>query len=182
MASQVKFDGGKMTAAFLDIRASLQAAAERGMQKAMAQAEKDAQGTAHWREANTYTLDYPSGEWTWTVTGLARSSITAYVVPNKRLKHFPDYFTTSYWNGMPKVHPHRFDDSLTSSPGPDPDRVIGIITMNVAYAPYLQDYEQEIGVQPIVVEVLEMNWTPVYVPVIRGVMQVEMARIAAKYT
>jgi len=180
--STITYDAAKVSAAFADIALAIDIAAYEGMDAAMKTAEKDAQETAAWREEGHYTVDYPSGEWSWQVTGLARSSITAYVVPNKKLTHFPDYWTTSHWNGIALQHPHKYDDSLTSSPSADPDKAIGIITMNVAYAPYLQDYEKSIANVPITVEVLEMNWVPVYIPIINGVMQRSMARVAAKYT
>ncbi len=180
--SSIKFNRGLLRRAVEDFRTAIEKSAEVGMDRAMKMAQHDAAGTAHWREANTYTQEYPSGEWTWTVTGMARSSITAYVVPGRGLRHFPDYWTTSYRNGMPLQHKHSFDDSIASTPTPQEGKVIGIITMNVAYAPYLQDYERSIGVQPITVEVLAMNWVPVYVPLIQGVMHAEMARVAKRYT
>lgn len=176
------FNAGALREAVVALMDGVEIAAEGAMSRVMRQAEADARSTAHWRDANTYTVKYPSGEWTWTVTGLARASIHGYVVPNKRLKHFPDFWTTSYWNGNPRLHPHTFDDSITSSVPEVAGKISGVLTMNIAYAPHLQEYESREFGWPVTIETLDMNWAPVYAPMAGGEMQRRLVAFAAQYT
>lgn len=179
MPSSFTFNEGAFLGALSRLRDGIEEAAREGMEEVMSRAEMDAQAIARWREEGTYSKSYPSGDWTWTVTDMARSSITAYVVPNKRLKRLPTFETISTWNGIPLRHEHRTDDSVTGNHSASANVVVGVVTMNVAYAPYLQEHEMELASYPVTVEVLEMNWSRVYVPtVLRPIMERVMARFS----
>jgi hypothetical protein len=184
MSFKFKFNAGPFSAAMKDLGLGIEYAAHKGMEEVVSVAEMDAQAIQHWQEEGQYEVAYPSGTtWTWTVTDMARSSITGYVVPNKRLKNLPSFDTTSYRNGQALRHPHGADDNVTQDHQPQPHTVIGIVTMNVAYAPYLQAYELGGGELPVTVEVFEQNWSRVYVPsILRPAIERYMQRIVAKYT
>jgi hypothetical protein len=183
MPSSFKFNRSAFQLAMGDLRMGVIEAATEAMEQAVAKAAKDAQTIKAWRDEGWHEQDYPSGHWRWEVTGMAKSSIQGYVVPNKTLQQQPTYGTVSYWNGMPKQKIHSTNDSVTGSYSEERDRVIGIVTMNVAYAAYLQDWEMTRSQYPVTVEVFEMNWSSVYVPrVIRPVMERVLGRIARKYT
>ncbi len=183
MPSTFKFNRNAFLTAMGDLRLGVINAAEEAMEAVVSKAAKDAQDIKKWRDEGWYSEDYASGNWTWEVTGMAAASIQGYVVPNKTLHQQPTYETVSYWNGIPKKKVHATDSSVTGTYNEEQDKVIGIITMNVAYAPYLQEYEMDLAQYPVTVEVLEMNWATVYVPrVIRPIMERVMGRIARKYT
>lgn len=179
-----KFNAGAFSAAMDDLAEGIKEAGREAMEDVVSKAELDAQAIQHWRDEGTYTETYPGGTtWEWTVTDMARTSITGYVVPNKKLKALPNFATTSYRNGQALVHPHKQDNSVTGDHSLIPGQIIGIVTMNAAYAPYLQDYELSLGEQPVVVEVFEQNWSRYYVPsILRPAIERHMQRIAAKYT
>lgn len=183
MASSFKFNATRFQKAMNDFEQGIREAAETAMQKVVKQAATDARAIKQWRDPGEHTQVYPNGdEWTWTVTGMAAASIQGYVVPKKNLAKLPTVWTTSYRNGHPLQHPHYTNDSVTGDYSADDTKVIGIITMNVAYAPYLQDWEMEGGGAPVTVEVLEFNWDRVYVPIVRREMEKHMGRIARRYT
>ena len=184
MSMKFKFNAADFAAAMLDLGIGIRTAGEKGMGEVVAQAEMDAQAIQHWREEGTYNETYPSGtNWEWTVTDMARTSITGYVVPNKRLKSLPSFETTSYRNGQALRHRHQQNNNVTGDHTLVWGQIIGIVTMNVAYAPYLQDYEMGLGELPVVVEVFEQNWSRYYIPsVLRPVIERHMQRVAAKYT
>lgn len=183
MTMSFKFNAGAFSAAMTDLAEGMRDAGRVGMEEVVSQAEMDAQALQHWNEEGQQSGEYGGTEWVWTVTDMARSSIVGYVVPNKKLKSLPNFATTSYRNGQALVHPHHQDNNVTGDHAPLPDRIIGIVTMNVAYAPYLQDYELSLGALPVVVEVFEQNWSRYYVPsILRPAIERHMQRIAAKYT
>ncbi len=183
MAMSFKFNAGEFSAAMVDLAEGMRDAGKEGMEAVVAQAELDAQSIQHWREEGTYNETYPSGtNWVWTVTDMARTSITGYVVPNKKLKSLPNFATTSFRNGQALTHQHKQNDNVTGDHSFIPGQIIGIVTMNVAYAPYLQEYELSLGEQPVVVEVFEQNWSRYYVPsILRPTIERHMQRVAAKY-
>jgi hypothetical protein len=185
MASDIKFNRLALEAAFDDIATQLRLAAEEGMQKVVDRAADDARGIYNWNRPGDQEQEYPNGTvWQWEVTGMAAASIQGYVVPNKRLRGQADRLTTSYKNGAPRQHPHWTDDAVTQDHAPDPDKVIGVVTMNIGYAPYLQEWEQEtFGQPPVTVTVFEAFWSRVYVPtVLRPTIERAMRSVARKYT
>ncbi len=183
MPSSFTFNKDAFSVAIGDLRLGVIVGANEAMEKVVAKAAKDAQSIKQWRDEGWQEEDYPSGHWRWEVTGMAKASIQGYVVPDKSLQQQPTYETVSFWNGIPKQKIHNTDDAVTGTHAQENERVIGVITMNVAYAPYLQEYETTLSQYPVTVEVLEMNWASVYVPrVIQPVMERVMGRIARKYT
>jgi hypothetical protein len=166
MASSLKYYHADIIQAQSALGAGMRRAGRAGMRAVMQQAQEDARAIDHWRSPGRYEEEYPSGLWSWEVTGMARSSIVGYVVPDKRLPQAAAFYTTSYHDGEPLQHPHSTDDDVTGDYREDPDTVTGILTMNVAYAPYLQDYEIRANGEPVVIEVLDANWSSVYVPTI----------------
>lgn len=181
---QFKFNAGQFATAMDALAEGMKAAGREGMEEVVAKAEMDAQGLEHWRQEGQYTETYPNGTtWEWTVTDMARTSITGYVVPNKKLKSLPNFETVSYRNGQALRHLHHADNNVTGDYAPLPGEIIGVVTMNVAYAPYLQAYELSEGELPVTVEVFEQNWARYYVPsILRPTIERYMARIAARYT
>jgi hypothetical protein len=182
MPLTLKFDRSGFAADRRALTKALRRAGEKGMAKVVKQAETDAKAVYSWRRPGTYTVQYPGAEWTWTVTGMAAASITGYVVPNKRLNTLATIVTTSYKNGVPLQHPHFTDNAVTGDVAEEENMVIGVVTMNVAYAPYLQDYEMQGGDSPVVVEVFEMNWERVYIPSLAATIEAEMALAAQQFT
>lgn len=148
------------------------------MRLAMKEAEKDARSLAAWRSPGRYEVDYGrAGTWSWEVTGMAEASITGYVVPDKNLfQGFEE--TTSFHNGRPLRHPHRTDDSVTGNYRDSPDVVKGVVTMNIAYAPYLQAHEELEHGGPVVEEVLRIYWESYYWP---NIIEPELDRVL-RYT
>lgn len=182
MASSFKFNQPMFHRSMKVLQETLLLAGEEGMQKVVDQAADDARQIQHWREPGPAEEDYPSGHWEWEVTGMAAASIQGYVVPNKKLHGQPSRTTISHWNGIALRHPHSTDDSVTGDHNPDPGKVIGIVTMNIAYAPYLQDYERREGETPVVVEVFDTMWSQVYIPtILRPAIEKAMARVAHTY-
>lgn len=174
---------GNFYVAMDELRWGIEAAAREAMAKAMEVAEQDARAMYSWRQPGTYTEDYPSGTWEWTVTGMSAASITAYVVPDKKLKRFPAVTTTTYWNGIAKTHVHQIDPALTGDYNEEPGKVKGVVTMYTGYAPYLQAHETGAGGQeyPVTVEVLEVNWETLYCPkIIQPTIEKIMTRIARR--
>lgn len=172
-------------------RTGIREAAELAMEQAMAMAEKDAHQLRRWRDPGYYSEQDRFGDtWTWRVTGASEASITAYVVPHKRLKSLPGQrtiITREGADGFDKAyeHLHHTDASLTGDYQDEPDKVKGVVTMYTHYAPYLQQKEINGGVwgqpspgSPVTVEVLEVYWDAVYVPMMERVMTSYMRRFA----
>lgn len=164
MASSLRYHRDDVQQATTALAREMRKAARKGMQAVMDKAAEDARAIANWRDPGRYEVDYPSGRWSWEVTGMAKASIVGYVVPDKRLPQQARMTTTSYHNGAGLTHPHYTDDGVTGSYADNPDVIQGILTMNVAYAPYLQEHEIEMDGEPATVDALEMNWARVYVP------------------
>lgn len=168
MASTFKLNPA-FSAAVLALGGGMRDAAEDAMTAAMEVAEQDAQALKRWRDPGTYSED----GWEWQVTGQATASITAYVVGHRQQKALnPAPQTTVSHNGRafrPKTH--SIDTGLEGTYVQQPGVVTGIVTMNVAYAPYLQKKEiggavwgQPTAGRPVTLEVLELNWSSLYVP------------------
>lgn len=166
-------------------------AAEAGMLKAMEMAEDDARQLRRWRDPGYYAEQDRFGDtWTWRVTGATDASITAYVVPHKRLKSLPGQrtiITREGADGFDKAyeHLHHIDPDLTGTYQEEAGKVKGVVTMYTHYAAYLQQKEINGGTwgtpspgNPVTVEVLEVYWDAVYVPVIERVMTSHMRRFA----
>lgn len=169
----------------------IQQAAEQAMEKAMAMAEQDAQQLKRWHDPGYYSEQDRFGDtWTWRVTGASEASITAYVVPHKRLKSLPGQrtiITREGADGFDKAyeHTHGTDTSLTGDYTEEAGKVKGIVTMYTHYAVYLQHKEITGGSwgspspgNPVTVEVLEVYWDAVYVPLIERTMTAYMRRFA----
>jgi hypothetical protein len=185
MASDITFNAGALHTAATDLAGALREAGRQGMQKVVDRAAADAKGICNWNHPGPQEKEYPDGtRWQWMVTGMAAASIQGYVVPNKSLTGQASVETTSYRDGLPLRHPHSTDDGVTRDYADDPDRVIGVVTMNVAYAPYLQDWEQEtFNQEPVTVVVFEAFWSRVYVAtILRPTIEKMMAQVARKYT
>ena len=90
-------------------------------------------------------------------------------------------------------HPHRpadprvvaFYDALTGDYPEEPGVVQGVVTMYTAYAPYLQMKEIAGGVwgqpspgNPVTIEVLEVYWEPIYIPMLERIITQRMSRYA----
>ena len=164
MASGLAYYAADVQQAKSELGNAMRGAAKKSMQSAMKQSEADAQRIYHWRRPGRYEKDYPSGHWVWEVTGMSAASIKGYVVPEKELAQLPTTVTTSYHDGVALHHTHYTDDGVTSDYGVTPDIIKGVLTMNIAYAPYLQEYEIDNFGEPVVIEVLEANWDSYYVP------------------
>lgn len=153
----------------LDLLSSeIETAAEDAMRAAMDAAANDARKMKRWRSAGTYTATDKDGAlWEWEVTGLTAESITGYVVGNKQLKALnPARAVRRKKDGyvMP-LGANGVDPSVTGDYAPEPGKVIGIVTMYTAYAPYLQKKEREGSVwgipgagDVVTEEVLAANW------------------------
>lgn len=173
--SSFKFDKSQFKTISKQLAKDLREAGEEAMAALMQQAEQDAREMADWHPIGTYEETYGDVVWNWTTTGLAAQSIQAYVVPNKKLDQ-ASYENYSFKNGMPLKHIAKTDDRVTGNHRPEDGKIIGIITMNAAYASYLQDWEAEEGDQPVAVRVLQVNWTSYYVPLLQSLMQTAMTR------
>lgn len=183
MASGLKYYAADLIQAKSALGAGMRRAAKKAMKAAMKQAEADAKSIYQWRNPGRYEEDYPSGHWSWEVTGMAAASITGYVVPDKDLKQLPTTVTTSYHDGVALRHPHFTDDGVTGDYREDPDIIKGVLTMNIAYAPYLQAYETDTFGDPVVIEVLEANWASYYVPsVIAPEIDRALQTVISQYT
>jgi hypothetical protein len=183
MASTVTFRAGSMHDAFASIGKSLRVAVEETMQTLMDTAADDARAIEHWRNPGRYEEDYGGNTWSWEVTGMAAASIQGYVVPNKDLAGQATKVTTSYWNGIALKHPSSTNDAVTGDHQAAPEHIVGVLTMNVAYAPYLQEYELRQGYTPVVVEVFDAQWAQVYVPqILRPGIERFMERVQKRYT
>lgn len=168
----------------------IQEAAKLAMTQVMAQAEQDAQQLYRWRTPGYYSEADAAGDtWTWRVTGATAASITGYVVGNKQLKsHNPGQQTTILResdHGPDKAyrHFHGVDPSLTGDYAERPGVVQGVVTMYTAYAPFLQMKEIAGGVwgqpsagNPVTIEVLEVYWDVVYVPMLERLITARMQR------
>lgn len=165
MASRLKYHSDDVRQTTTALERAMRRGAKSAMRKAMKEAERDAKEAYQWRSPGRYEVDYGrTGIWSWEVTGMSAASITGYVVPDKVLPQLPYQETTSYYNGLPLRHPHATDDGVTGNYRENPDVIKGVLTMNTAYAPYLQDYEElELG-GPVVEEVLEAWWDGHYWP------------------
>lgn len=174
------------------VRDGIHDAATAGMVKMVAVAEEDARKLASWHRPGEYMdVDQGGNVWEWEVTGASAASITGYIVGNKKLKSLnPGPTTTVYKNGAPyPPHAHNVDPSLTEEYTTQPGKVMGVVTMYTAYAPYLQDKEVSGATwgspagrgSPVTIEVFEINWDRFYVPVvIRPIMESWMQRVAAR--
>ena len=191
MANKSYFRVAPGFAQSLQVRAdAMQRAATEAMQQVMAQAEQDAQQLYRWRDPGYYSEQDRNGDtWTWRVTGASAASITGYVVGNKRLKtNNPGEQTTILResnHGPDKAyrHSHHIDPTVTGDYQERPGVVQGIVTMYTHYAPYLQMKEIAGGVwgqpspgNPVTIEVLEVYWDAVYVPMLERLIGRRMDR------
>ncbi len=175
----------------LQVRAAaIQQAATEAMTQVMAQAEQDAQSLYRWREPGYYSETDAGGDtWTWRVTGASAASITGYVVGNKQLKsNNPGQQTTILResdHGPDKAyrHFHGVDPSLTGDYQERPGIVQGVVTMYTAYAPFLQMKEiagghwgQPSPGNPVTIEVFEVYWEHVYIPLLERLISRRMDR------
>lgn len=189
MASSFKVAAG--FAQSLQVRAdAIQKAATDAMTQVMAQAEQDAQQLYRWRTPGYYSETDAAGDtWTWRVTGASAASITGYVVGNKQLKSAnPGQQTTILResdHGPDKAyrHYHGVDPSLTGDYSEKPGVVQGIVTLYTAYAPFLQMKEiagggwgQPSPGNPVTIEVLEVYWDVVYIPLLERLITARMDR------
>lgn len=180
MASKFTFDFTGFKSDLEQLEQGMKVAGKHAIRAVVEKAAEDATYIIHWRTPGMWELDYPSGNWQWEVTGLAHQSIFGYVVPDRDSPDIGNTVTTSYWNGIALNHPHYTDDSVTEDYSEDPKRIIGVVTMNINYAPYLQDFEMSNGEEPVTVEVLSMNWDAAYVPgIVVPILDQEMSRFAS---
>ena len=186
MPSSITYKAAFMRQAVTDLGQAIQLAATEGMEKVVAQAAEDARSLADWRAPGEQTETYPGGvTWEWTTTGMAAASIQGYVVPNKRLRGQSTQWTTSYRNGIPRQHIHATDDSITGNHQAPRHTIVGIVTMNIAYAPYLQRWEMEGAGQqePVTVEVFRVMWSFYYVPnILKPAISAALDAVARRYT
>jgi hypothetical protein len=161
---KLKFDRAGLQRDTKTLRFSVNYAARQAMEKTIKQAARDAKGLVEWRAPGEQAEVYGDTLWEWTTTGSAAKSIQGYVVPNKNLQQFSTQ-TTSYRNGQPLSHPHYTDDTVTDNHSVEKGKIAGVLTMNIHYAPYLQEWEEDNG-GVVVEEVLDANWDANYVPTI----------------
>jgi len=181
--SGVEFDATAFSADMKALELAMREASREAMAEMIRQAVEDARSLKRWRDPDRYEQLYPSGHWSWEVTGMASSSITGYIVPDKKLPRLASRITTSYHDGRALTHPHYVDDRVTGDYVDREHVVQGVITMNIAYAPYLQDYEMKVAGEPVTVEVLRVNWSSVYAPrILTPVLERAMERATAAFT
>lgn len=162
------------------------------MREAMQKAEEDAQAIYRWRQPGEYMQTDKNGKpWVWEVTGLSAASITGYVVSakgdEKRAKALSSRQALRYRGNSDLTKTNSIDPSLMGNHSAGPGRVLGVVTMYTAYAPYLQKKEIRGGVwgqpsagEPVTVEVLRINWAQFYVPqIIRPFIEKHMQRVIA---
>lgn len=168
-------------------------AAHEAMRAAMKQAEDDARGIYRWRQPGEYTHTGKGGTtWVWEVTGLTAASITGYVVSalgnEKAPKGLAARRALRYHKNVDLTKINTIDPSLMGDHSAASGRVVGVVTMYTAYAPYLQQKEikgakwgQPTAGEPVTIEVLRVNWERFYVPrIIRTHIEKAMQRIAAQ--
>lgn len=173
----------------------MEQAAHEGMLKAMQQAEDDARGIYRWRKPGTYrNTDKDGKTWEWEVTGLTAASLTGYVVSNlgsdKRTKALVAQRAARFNVQRDWMKVNTIDPSVTADYSPRAGKVLGVVTMYTAYAPFLQRKEmygakwgKPSAGEPVTVEVLRVNWDTYYVPrIIRPHIERIMRRIASSYT
>lgn len=184
--SSFTFNRALFAGACADLREAIKTGARSAVQKTIDQAVIDAREMAAWNEDGSDQQEtYGDGDtWEWHVSGLARESIQGYVVPDKQLAARATTFTTSRHNGQPLIHPHATTDSVTGDYANDPNKVVGVVTMNAAYAPFLQEWETTAGGQqvPVTVQVFSLNWDGYYAPrIITPELEQHMEAVARKY-
>lgn len=168
-------------------------AAHEAMREAMKQAEEDARAIYRWRQPGEYMQTDAQGEpWVWEVTGLTAASITGYVVSaranEKAPKNLAPRRALRYHKNSDLTKTNTIDPSLMGDHSPAPGRVLGVVTMYTAYAPYLQKKEihgAKWGIptagEPVTIEVLRVNWSAYYVPrIIRPRIEQAMQRVSAR--
>jgi hypothetical protein len=191
MAKKSSFKLAQDFAQSIQVRAdAIQRVAQEAMAEVMAQAEQDAQQLYRWRDPGYYSETDAGGDtWTWRVTGATAASITGYVVGNKQLKASNPgqrtIITRESNHGPDKAyeHFHGVDPSLTGDYSERPGVIQGIATMYTAYAPFLQMKEiagghwgQPSPGNPVTIEVLEVYWDAVYVPLLERLITQRMDR------
>lgn len=148
----------------------LRESADAGMAAVVAQATEDAQSMKRWRDPGQSTFE----DWEWTTTGISAESISGYIVTPrkstngfKRLRHAP---TQVLFRGYPM---HKTEHKTVNQPKrkSQAGRVLGVVTMYSAYAPWIQRMEIEGSLGgsispgvPVVIEVFQSNWSSFYVP------------------
>lgn len=168
-------------------------ASHEAMRAAMKQAEDDARAIYRWRQPGEYMqTDQKGVPWVWEVTGLSAASITGYVVSargdEKAPKNLSPRRALRYHGNSDLSKTNALDPSLMGNHSAPPGRVVGVVTMYTAYAPYLQKKEingakwgQPSAGEPVTIEVLRVNWGRFYVPqIIRPRIEKAMQRIAAR--
>ena len=165
----------EFTRALKRLQTGLENVAAEAMADVMTQAQKDALRQYRWRRKGTYTaVDRGENTWDWEVSGIAADSIFGYV--QGRAKKAPSgkqevYRTVTSDSGESNTWV-QVSRMLAFQDGPrTPGRVVGILTMLAAHAPYIQDKEENGSVwgtpaagAPITVETLSVNWRKYYVP------------------
>jgi hypothetical protein len=147
---------------------AVEAAAEKGMQTVIELAEEDAQALAGWNAAGPASGTYGDVQWEWEVTDTARRSISGYVVPRRRLNSISSKITystrTNVKTGYSRrlEHRHELDTGLAKPHSQVPGKVIGVLTMPVAYGPHLQKWERQGGGTPVTLAVFRANWAALY--------------------
>jgi hypothetical protein len=175
------------------LRQGIQEAAQEAMRAAFAQAEEDAQGMYRWRKPGEYqNYDRNGKSWVWEVTGLSAASITGYVVgplgDEKKPKALAGRRALRFHSNSDLTKINELDPSLMGRHSARKGRVIGVVTMYTAYAPYLQAKEITGGLwgipkagEPVTIEVLRVNWDAYYVPnIIRPLIEKKMGEVAAR--
>lgn len=148
------------------LRATLRETAKSGMQSVMQLAEQTARRLAEWNEPGEWSQMYGATHWRWTTTGLSRASISAYLLTDPHQHTYSPQWTVSYRNDSPRQH-HHYSVRRPIPPSKGRNTITGIITMTAHNAPYLQKWEQT----PVTVQVLEDNWGPVYIPMLRALLE-----------
>lgn len=166
--STFKYNRKVFSAAMQRLRNKIGEAAAEAVDIVVKDAAQTAREIAAWRDPGRHEQLYGGTFWSWENTGMARSSIQGYVIGRGALYDLPAMVTTSYENGVPLRHPHTTDSNVTEQRSPIPGHVIGVITMNVHYGPYLQEWEIDQGREPATIEVLDSHWAAIYVPMLRS--------------
>lgn len=124
-----------------DLRIRTEQAAEEAANAVAARAGDDAKELYAWHRPGVYVVEYGADLWEWTVTGFAASTITAYVVPDKKVFVGAGPVTTSYINGIPLNHPSFADEAVTETHSKKDGVFTIVITASAEYFSYIQLFE-----------------------------------------
>lgn len=179
-----RFNRGAFTQRINQLRTAIRESAEDAMTVTMAEAENYAREMKRWNNPGVYRSAYDAkgNEIEWTVTGQAAASLTGYVVSPTRVGK-PRSLPTKYskvrvlragsvvreWTKT-----HATTERLAHRRTPREGKVVGVLTMSVAYAIELQTWEQREGDYPVTVEVFETHWNAALRPLLRRVLMDQM--------